>query len=81
VQRKLLEGVAIKEDGREQTISKQAAILKQIENKALQGNNRYRALLLEYVPAMDLVLRRRPVPPRVEVERIKRELESWVSED
>lgn len=81
VHRKLLEGVAIKENGREQTISKQEAFLKQIVNKALQGNNRLRALLLEYLPAMDLVLRKRPVPPRVQVERIKRELGSWVYDD
>ena len=81
MQRKLLEPVAIQENGRKQTISKQEAILKQIVNKALKGNNRFRALLLEYVPAMDLVLRKRPVPPRVEVERIKRELGSWGFED
>lgn len=33
----LLERVASKENGREQTISKQEAILKQIVNKAFQG--------------------------------------------
>jgi hypothetical protein len=81
VQRKLLEPVAILENGRKRTNSKQEAILKQIVNKALKGNNRFRALLLEYVPVMDLVLRKRPVPRRVEVERIKRELGSWVSDD
>jgi hypothetical protein len=79
--RMLLERVAITENGRRQTLSKQEVILKQIVNKALKGNNRFRALLLEYVPAMDLLLRRRPVPRRVLVERIKRSLGSWFSDD
>jgi hypothetical protein len=70
----LLERVVIVENGRKQTPSKQDVILKQIVNKALQGNNRFRALLLKYVPSMDLVLRRRPVSPRVAFERIKRSL-------
>ena len=72
--RMLLEKVVIVENGRKQTLSKQDVILKQIVNKALKGNNRFRALLLEYVPSMDLVLRRRPVPPGVAFERIKRSL-------
>lgn len=72
--RMLLERVVIVENGRKQTLSKQDVILKQIVNKALKGNNRFRALLLEYVPSMDLVLRRRPVPPKVAFERIKRSL-------
>jgi hypothetical protein len=72
--RMLLEQVVIVENGRKQTLSKQDVILKQIVNKALQGNNRFRALLLEYVPSMDLVLRRRPIPPKVAFERIKRSL-------
>jgi hypothetical protein len=49
-------------------------------NKALGGNNRFRAMLLEYLPSMDLVLRRRPVPARVAFERIKRSLLSDDSE-
>jgi hypothetical protein len=70
----LLEQVVIVEGGRKQTLSRQDVILKQIVNKALGGNNRFRALLLEYVPSMDLVVRRRPVPPRVALERIRRSL-------
>jgi hypothetical protein len=81
VQRKLLEPVVADENGRKRTISKQEAILKLIVSKALKGNNRFRSLLLEYVPAMDLVLRRRPVPPKVEFERIKRSLGSLFSND
>jgi len=72
--RMLLEQVVIVEGGRKQTLSRQDVILKQIVNKALGRNNRFRALLLKYVPSMDLVLRRRPVPPRVAFERIKRSL-------
>ncbi len=72
--RMLLEQVVIVEGGRKQTLSRQDVILKQIVNKALGGNNRFRALLMKYVPSMDLVLRRRPVPPRVAFERIKRSL-------
>ena len=72
--RMLLEKVVIVDHGRKLTLSKQDVILKQIVNKAIKGNNRFRALLLEYVPSMDLVLRRRPVPPRVAFERIKRSL-------
>jgi Family of unknown function (DUF5681) len=72
--RMLLEKVVIVDNGRKLTLSKQDVILKQIVNKALKGNNRFRALLLEYVPSMDLVLRRRPVPPRIAFERIKRSL-------
>jgi hypothetical protein len=72
--RMLLERVVIVENGHKQTLSKQDVILKQIVNKALKGSNRFRALLLEYVPSMDLVLRRRPVPPKVAFERIKRSL-------
>jgi hypothetical protein len=70
----LLEKVVIVDNGRKLTFSKQDVILKQIVNKALKGNNRFRALLLKYVPSMDLVLRRRPVPPKVAFERIKRSL-------
>jgi hypothetical protein len=72
--RMLLERVSIVENGRKLTLSKQDVILRQIVNKALGGSYRFRALLLEYVPSMDLVLRRRPVPPRVAFERIKRSL-------
>jgi hypothetical protein len=70
----LLERIPIVENGRKQTLSKQDVILRQIVHKALERNNRFRALLLEYVPSMDLVLRRRPVPPGVAFERIKRSL-------
>jgi hypothetical protein len=69
-----LEKVVIVDNGRKLILSKQDVILKQIVNKALKGNHRFRALLLEYVPSMDLVLRRRPVPLRVAFERIKRSL-------
>lgn len=62
-------------DGRpKQTLSRQEIILKQMVNKALGGNLRFQALLLKFVPSMDLVMRRRPVPPRVAFERIKRSL-------
>jgi hypothetical protein len=56
-QRMLLERVHIVENGRKLTLTKQDVILKQIVNKAIKGNHRFRALLLEYVPSMDLVLR------------------------
>ena len=72
--RMLLERVSILENGRKLTLSKQEVILRQIVNKALERNNRFRGLLLDYVPSMELVLRRRPVPPRVAFERIKRSL-------
>jgi hypothetical protein len=72
--RMLLERIPIVENGRKQTLSKQDVILRQIVHKALERNNRFRALLLEYVPSMDLVLRRRSVPPGVAFERIKRSL-------
>ena len=70
----LLEQVVIVESGRKLTLSKQGVILRQIVNKALARNNRFRALLLKYVPSMDLVLRSRPIPARVAFERIKRSL-------
>jgi hypothetical protein len=72
--RMLLEQVTIIENGRKLTLSKQEVILRQIVNKALERNNRFRGLLLDYVPSMDLVLRRRPIPPKVAFERIKRSL-------
>jgi len=72
--RMLLEQVVIVEGGRKQTLSRQDIVLKQIVNKAVGGNRRFQALLLKYVPLMDLVLRRRPVPPRVALERIRRSL-------
>ncbi len=72
--RMLLEKVVIVDHGRKLTLTKQDVILRQIVNKALKGSNRFRALLMEYVPSMDLALRKRPVPPRVAFERIKRSL-------
>jgi hypothetical protein len=70
----LFEQVIIVENGRKLTFTKQDFILRQIVHKALAGSHRFRALLLAYVPSMDLALRRRPVPPRVAFERIKRSL-------
>lgn len=70
----LLERVVIVENGRKLTFTKQDFILRQIVHKALARNNRFRALLMRYVPSMDLVLRRRPVSPKVQFERIKRSL-------
>lgn len=69
-----MEKVIIVEAGRKVTLSRQDVILKQMVNKALGGNTRFQALLLKYVPSMDLVLRRRPVPPGVAFERIRRSL-------
>jgi uncharacterized protein DUF5681 len=74
IQWQLVEEVTITENGRKRSVLKLDAIIMQIVKKAASGNSRFQALLLKYAPSLDLVSRRRPIPPKVAFERVRRSL-------
>ncbi len=68
------EEVSVTENGSKRTVSKLAVVFKQMVNKAAAGSPRFQALLFKYEYVVDVVLRQKPVPPKVAFERLRRSL-------